>query len=104
MGTSSVAQQVAQWPSLLAQAINGKPMLFVAESFCPVAFSQYASNMSSWAVLNHLLDLVLQITESEYGFIGHRAVDSSGVEFLSIQALTNIAWHPSLEKVKLRMR
>ncbi len=70
-----------------------------------MAFIDYANNLSSWTTLNKLLDVVLQVTGSEYGFIGRKTFTKvEKVLALGVEAVTNIAWHPDLEKVDSRKK
>ncbi|HRE91037.1 MAG TPA: GAF domain-containing protein, partial [Myxococcota bacterium] len=45
------------------------------------------------AAFDELLDELLQLTGSEYGFIGEVHLDDSGQPYLKTQAITNIAWN-----------
>ena len=40
-----------------------------------------------------LLNIMLSITESEYGFIGEIFYTSDGTRYLKSHAITNIAWN-----------
>lgn len=48
-------------------------------------------------VFNHLLENILKLTESEYGFIGE-VLYKDGLPYLRTRAITNIAWTEELKK------
>ncbi len=62
---------------------------------CAEAFRSFHEGTSSWATFNSLLDRVLAITESEYGFVGHLQ-NRNGRSVLQMIAITNIAWNKNL--------
>ena len=43
-------------------------------------------------VFENILDNILELTQSEYGFIGDVLYDQSGAPYLKSKAITNIAW------------
>ncbi len=45
------------------------------------------------SLFEHLLSDFLNLTESEYGFIGQVLYDQNGAPFVKSQAMTNIAWN-----------
>jgi len=45
-----------------------------------------------------LLSNFLEVTNSEYGFIGERLIHSSGEPYLKTHAITNIAWNEARRK------
>lgn len=47
---------------------------------------------------DHLLQLLLKQTDSEYGFIGEVLLDNNGNKILKNYALTNIAWNEETKK------
>ncbi len=44
-------------------------------------------------VAQHILELLLEVSESEYGFIGERKLKNDGTPYLKTHAITNIAWN-----------
>jgi signal transduction histidine kinase/CheY-like chemotaxis protein len=48
-------------------------------------------------VFGHLLDGLLELMDSEYGFIGEIKYDNEGIMFLQTHAITNIAWNASTQ-------
>lgn len=48
------------------------------------------------AAFERLLEVLLAVTNSEYGFIGHIVQPESGPRYLKTRALTNIAWTDQL--------
>jgi GAF domain-containing protein len=48
-------------------------------------------------VFGGLLDGLLELTDSEYGFIGEIKYDDEGKIFLQTHAITNIAWNASTQ-------
>lgn len=67
-------------------------------SLTSVAFQDFAGGRTSWSTLNKLLDRLLAITKSQYGFIAEKA-QVGGTIAVQIEAVTNIAWSPTLDKV-----
>lgn len=65
-----------------------------------VAFCDQANGASCWSTLNKLLDRLLSVTHSQYGFIGKKVLTKTGAINLQIEAVTNIAWSPALDKVR----
>ena len=66
--------------SALLEAIRQAQARFIAETSPREAFSD-------------LLDILLSITESEYGFIGEVFSKNDGTPFLKTHSITNIAWN-----------
>ena len=56
------------------------------------AQSQFISDADIHAVFDQLLQDLLQLSESEYGFIGEVLYTAEGQPYLKSQAITNIAW------------
>lgn len=56
------------------------------------AQSLYILGADPNAIFDGMLAALLDITESEYGFIGEVRREADGVPYLKTQALTNIAW------------
>ena len=44
-------------------------------------------------LFNDLLDVILDVTESEYGFIGEVFYDADGSPYVKTRSITNIAWN-----------
>ena len=53
----------------------------------------YIADKGSFYVFGRALDSLLQMTRSEYGFIGEILQDAQGKNFLKTHAITNIAWN-----------
>jgi len=49
--------------------------------------------------MNNMLDALLELTESEYGFIGEVHYDSDDKPYLKTHAITNIAWNEETNKL-----
>jgi len=60
--------------------------------------SQFVININIKQVADYLLDGVLSITDSEFGFIGEILEDDSGERYLKVHSLTNIAWDDKTRK------
>lgn len=56
------------------------------------AQSDFIADAAATGAFESLLDDLLRLAESEYGFIGEVLVDSDGKSFLKTHAITNIAW------------
>lgn len=57
------------------------------------ALADYVGSAKAYNPFDVLLDLVLKLTESEYGFIGEVLHDPEGNPYLKSHSLTNIAWN-----------
>lgn len=100
MAAASVYQG---WTSALHQAASGacgRRSASEAADVLPVAFADYSAGKTAWTTLNKLLDVVLAQTKSQYGFIGHAVETSPGKKVMLVEAVTNITWHPSMDKVR----
>ncbi|MGH1373188.1 MAG: sensor histidine kinase [Cellvibrionaceae bacterium] len=53
----------------------------------------YIADKGSFYVFGRALDSLLQLTHSEYGFIGEILPNAEGSHFLKTHAITNIAWN-----------
>lgn len=62
------------------------------------AQSRFITNAAASEVFNGLLDDILLITGSEYGFIGEVLRREDGAPYLKTYAMTNIAWDESTHK------
>ncbi|MDH3418160.1 MAG: diguanylate cyclase [Gammaproteobacteria bacterium] len=60
--------------------------------------SQFILDGDSGAAFDALLEQILLMTESEYGFIGEIKHNEDGTPFLRTQAITNIAWNDGTRK------
>ncbi len=58
----------------------------------------YVNGTSKHKIFEFLLDHLLELTESEYGFIGE-ILYKDGLPFLRTNAITNIAWTPELNEM-----
>ena len=54
--------------------------------------NQYIQELDAHLLFDHLLESVLSLTESEYGFIGEILKKEDGTPYLKTHAITNIAW------------
>jgi diguanylate cyclase (GGDEF)-like protein/PAS domain S-box-containing protein len=57
------------------------------------AQTQFVQSRDTRAVFDGLLDALLNLTESEYGFIGEVLHDDDNTPYLKTHAITNIAWN-----------
>lgn len=60
------------------------------------AQSSFIQEESLSVVMDGLLQQLLELTGSEYGFIGERLIDDGGQPYLRTLAITNIAWTDEL--------
>lgn len=63
------------------------------------AHDAFISGREPRALFNDILDPLLDLTQSEYGFIGEVQHDEDGTPFLQILALTNIAWNDETQRL-----
>ncbi len=62
--------------------------------------SQYISETDPYILFNGLLDTLLEVTQSEYGFIGEVLRDEkTGAPYVRSYATTNIAWSEETQKL-----
>jgi PAS domain S-box-containing protein len=54
---------------------------------------EFITNVDSRELYDGLLENLLDITDSEYGFIGELLYDPDGTPYLKTHAITNIAWN-----------
>jgi len=59
----------------------------------------YVANNDFTAVSDNLLDGLLELTGSEYGFTGEILHDESGIPYLKTHAITNIAWNHETQQI-----
>ena len=57
------------------------------------AQSEFILNGETRVLFDRLLQRLLDLTQSEYGFIGEVLYTSEGAPYLKTHALTNIAWN-----------
>ena len=62
------------------------------------AQSQLIQDLETSKLFDELLSALLELSESEYGFIGETHYDESGQIFLRTHAITNIAWNDYTRK------
>ncbi|MBD3307903.1 PAS domain S-box protein [candidate division KSB3 bacterium] len=62
------------------------------------AQSQFITDVTPNVLFDELLDSLLVLTESEYGFIGEVFKKSDGAPYLKTHAITNIAWNAETQK------
>lgn len=63
------------------------------------AQSRFISSVNSRELFNELLDNLLLITDSEYGFIGEIFHDADSAPYLKTHSITNIAWDEEMRKL-----
>lgn len=64
----------------------------------------YISGASPWDCFEHLLNLLLEITGSEFGFIGETQHTAEGKLYLRTHAISNIAWNEDTRALVERHR
>jgi GAF domain-containing protein len=64
----------------------------VIQSICKIQ-GMYLINEPKEKIFNRLLDIILEQTKSEYGFIGEVLYDDAGSPFLKTFAITDISWN-----------
>ena len=62
------------------------------------AQTQFVQSRDVHAVFDGLLDALLELTESEYGFIGEVFHEDDNTPYLKTHAITNIAWNHETRK------
>ena len=62
------------------------------------AQSRFISAVNPGELFNELLDNLLLITDSEYGFIGEIFHNTDGTPYLKTHAITNVAWDVETQK------
>ena len=77
-------------PDSSAKALENSKRLLDAIT---TAQSELISNADPRKLFDKLLDALLSVTESEYGFIGEIYHDHDGSSFLKTHAITNISWN-----------
>ena len=91
----------AEWPErgsaplTAEQALRASNRLLQALTEVQTDFIQGAA---SQRLFNKLLAVLLELTGSEYGFIGEVVYPPEGSLFLRSRAITNIAWTPELKE------
>jgi diguanylate cyclase (GGDEF)-like protein/PAS domain S-box-containing protein len=63
------------------------------------AQSQFVLSRDARTVFEGMLDALLHLTESEYGFIGEVFHEEDGTPFLKTHAITNIAWNEETQRL-----
>jgi PAS domain S-box-containing protein len=63
------------------------------------AQSQFVLSRDARTVFDGMLDALLHLTESEYGFIGEVFHEEDGTPFLKTHAITNIAWNEETQRL-----
>ncbi len=63
------------------------------------ALPQYIAEVNPFLLFNGLLNDLLKLTESEYGFIGEVFYDKEGQPYIQSYATTNIAWSQDTHKL-----
>ena len=82
----SKKQETASIESLLLSAITR-------------AQSQFVLSQDARTVFDGMLEALLRLTDSEYGFIGEIFHDEDGSPFLKSHAITNIAWNEETQRL-----
>ncbi|UCD38427.1 MAG: PAS domain S-box protein, partial [Fidelibacterota bacterium] len=60
--------------------------------------SEFIADVEPRKVFDDLLEVLLEITESEYGFIGEVLYTEDGAPYLKTWSITNIAWNEEMQK------
>jgi len=81
----TIMQSSDQWYMRLLEAMTS-------------AQSQLLQDLETSKLFDELLSALLELSESEYGFIGETHYDDSGQIFLRTHAITNIAWNDYTRK------
>lgn len=84
--TASPGQDHASIESLLLTAITR-------------AQSQFVLSRDARTVFDGMLEALLHLTDSEYGFIGEVFYEEDGTPFLKTHAITNIAWNEETQRL-----
>lgn len=63
------------------------------------AQSQFVQSRDARVVFDGMLDALLSLTDSEYGFIGEVFHEEDGTPFLKTHAITNIAWNEETQRL-----
>ncbi|MDG0868170.1 GAF domain-containing protein [SAR202 cluster bacterium JH702] len=63
--------------------------------------AQFISAGYSNSVFHRILDIVVDLTESEFGFIGYVSADPNGSPFLTTLGITDISWDESSTRLYL---
>jgi len=61
--------------------------------------SQFIAEANPYILFNGLLENVLKLTDSEYGFIGEVFYNNTGQPYIQSYATTNIAWSPETQEL-----
>jgi len=64
-----------------------------------LALSHYITETNPYILFNGLLEPLLEITESEYGFIGEVFYDEANAPYIKSYATTNIAWNKETQQL-----
>ena len=67
-------------------------------SMLQYGLSQYVSSRSIHETGRYMLDALLKLTQSEYGFIGEVLHDDNGKPYLQMHVMTNMSWDVETEK------
>lgn len=87
---TSRLRQVGRDRDIAQRALHSKNTLLSAITETQ---SQFISNASPDSLFDGVLSIVLDLTQSEYGFIGEIMHEADGTPYLQTQAITNIAWN-----------
>ncbi len=63
------------------------------------AQTQHVQSRDSRLVFDGMLEALLELTESEYGFIGEVLHNEDGSQYLKTHAITNIAWNDETQRL-----
>ncbi len=66
--------------------------------------ANFVASGSTSMSMNEMLDILLEVTESEYGFMGEVLYDDSNTPYLHVHAITNIAWDKKTRELYDRMK
>ena len=63
------------------------------------AQSQFVQSRDAHNVFDGMLEALLNLTDSEYGFIGEVFYDEKGSPYLKTHAITNISWNEETRRL-----
>ena len=90
------------WNGLLSDITDRKRQEKLLQTIY-VAESHFSPDTNPNETFGRLLDALLELTDSEYGFIGEVKQTSEGNPYLRTHAITNIAWTEELQEMFEKM-
>jgi PAS domain S-box-containing protein len=61
--------------------------------------SAYIAGAAKQQIYDPMLAVILDLTDSEYGFVGELLRDPDGTPYLKVWSITNIAWNPAMQQI-----